>query len=177
MKKLILAIIAMMGVAGAETLTGKIANYQPGSNAEVWMNGKHEKVNSDGSYSLVVNSTGIARNHGSTYSADFYRQGHLVMSASGKKVELLNAQGRTVASGNGSLNLNDVPAGVYFATDGNHVLRLNTMANSGYATSGISGTVSGVASRAADAVTYYGTAYIVVNGDTLKDIRAMLAAM
>ena len=39
MKKLILAIIAMMGVAGAETLTGKIANYQPGSNAEVWMNG------------------------------------------------------------------------------------------------------------------------------------------
>lgn len=171
MKKLILAIIAMMGVAGAETLTGKIANYQPGSNAEVWMNGKHEKVNSDGSYSLVVNSTGIARNHGSTYSADFYRQGHLVVSASGKKVELLNAQGRTVASGNGSLNLNDVPAGVYFATDGKHVLRLNTMSKSGYAVSGGSGTMaSGVAARATDTTQLYGIAYVVVNGDTLKEI-------
>lgn len=173
MKKLILAIIAMVGITGAETLTGKVILAGSKTNAvsaQVCMNGVCGDVASDGSYSLTVGSSSIARSHGSTYSADFYRQGNLVMSASGKKVELLNTQGRTVAYGNGSLNLDNIPAGVYFATDGKHVLRLNTMTKSGYAASGSGGTVAGVAARAADTVTSYGTAYIVVNGDTLKEI-------
>ena len=98
MKRVLLAIIAMVGIAGAETLTGKITNYTPSSNAKVCMNGVCDAVASDGSYSLTVNASGVARNHGSTYSADFYRQGNLVASATGRKVSLLNAQGRMVAS-------------------------------------------------------------------------------
>ena len=176
MKKLILAIIAMMGMtASAATLTGKIVlkGANTGSAAaQVCMNGSCADVGNDGTYSLDVSTDGIASRHsGVGASTDLYRLGQFVVSASGRQVELINMKGQRITSDKGSLDISKVPKGVYMATDGKHVLRLNTMSKSGYAVSGGSGTMaSGVAARATDTTQLYGIAYVVVNGDTLKEI-------
>lgn len=175
MKKLLVAIIAMMGMtASAATLTGKITNYNSGSEAKasVCMNGSCTPVGSDGTYSLNVSTDGIASRHsGVGASTDLYRLGQFVVSASGRQVELINMKGQRITSDKGSLDISKVPEGVYMATDGKHVLRLNTMSKSGYAVSGGSGTMAnGVAARATDTTQLYGIAYVVVNGDTLKEI-------
>lgn len=172
MKKMILmAVAVIMGTAGAGTLTGKIANYQSGAKASVCMNGKCATVQSDGSYSLGVPTAGIAARHSNVAEAsDLYRLGQYVVSASGKQVELINMKGQRVASDKGSLDISKVPNGVYMATDGRHVLRFNTMAKGGYATTGAGAAANGVSARAADTTKLLGTAYVVVNGDTLKEI-------
>lgn len=173
MKKMILmAVAVIVGTASAETLTGKIANYQSGANASVCMNGKCATVQSDGSYSLLdVPTAGIAARHSNvTEASDLYRLGQRVVSASGKQVELINMKGQRVASDKGSLDISKVPNGVYMATDGRHVLRFNTIAKGGYATAGTGTMANGVSARAADTTKLLGTAYVVVNGDTLKEI-------
>lgn len=178
MKKMILiAILAIMTVsAKSETLTGKIKLVADNSHSEsallqVCMNGSCTDVNPDGTYSLNVTPSSISNHHTSVGSAmDLYRLGQYVISASGKQVTLINMNGQRIASGNGSLDISHIPAGLYMATDGKQVLRFNSMAKSGFATTGSSATLNGVSARVADTAKLLGVAYVVVNGDTLREI-------
>lgn len=178
MKKMILiAILAIMTVsAKSETLTGKITLVSDISHSEsallqVCMNGSCTDVSSDGTYSLNVTPSSISNHHASVGSSmDLYRLGQYVISASGKQVALINMNGQRVASGKGNLDISSVPAGLYMATDGKQVLRFNSMTSSGFATAGSSATPNGVSARVADTAKLLGVAYVVVNGDTLREI-------
>lgn len=77
MKKLLLAVIAMMGIAGAETLTGKIilsGRDVSSVSAQVCMNGPCADIKDGGEFSLTVGSSGI-QNSERAIGSDLYRSG------------------------------------------------------------------------------------------------------